>query len=140
MSSHDPHAARFKQTREDHRVELAEDYVEAVLDLIDEQGEARLTDIATRMGVAHPTVAKAMRRLEKEGLVVLSPYRPTRLTEAGLALARECRRRHRVVVGFLVALGLEEDLAQVEAEGIEHHVSKTTLELMERFVLARAGS
>jgi DtxR family manganese transport transcriptional regulator len=138
MEAQDLHAARFRQTREDHRVELAEDYVEAILDLIDEQGEARTTDIATRMGVAHPTVAKAMKRLEKEGLVVLSPYRPTTLTAAGLALARECRRRHRVVVDFLIALGLKGEQAEAEAEGIEHHVSKATLGLMEQFVATRS--
>jgi DtxR family manganese transport transcriptional regulator len=118
-------------------LELAEDYVEVILDLIEESGEARTTEIADRIGVAHPTVAKAMRRLEREGLVRLEPYRPTVLTEEGMILARECRSRHRIVVQFLIALGLDSQSAETEAEGIEHHVSSSTLELMEKFTLAQ---
>src|SRR5438105_1589348 len=98
MAALESQAARFQQTREAHKVELAEDYVEVILDLIEDVGEARTTEIAERIGVAHPTVAKAMRRLERDGLVVLNPYRPARLTDAGMSLAKECRRRHRVVV------------------------------------------
>jgi DtxR family manganese transport transcriptional regulator len=129
-----PHAKRFQRTREAHRSEVAEDYVEAILDLTEDHGEARLTEIASRLGVAHPTVAKAMRRLAKEGLVDLTAYRPAKLTPAGHKLALKCRKRHRVVADFLVALGLDPEGAEVEAEGMEHHVSEKTLSLMERFV------
>lgn len=128
-------AARFERTREAHRLELAEDYVEVVLDLTDKHGEARLTDIAQHLGVAHPTVAKSLRRLERDGLVQLEPYRPVRLTEEGLSLAKRCRARHRVVAEFLVVLGLDAEAAEMEAEGIEHHVSARTLELMRRFAV-----
>ncbi|MCW5936675.1 MAG: manganese-binding transcriptional regulator MntR [Fimbriimonadaceae bacterium] len=126
-------ADRFERTREAHRAELAEDYVEVVLDLIEDTGEARVTEIAAKLGVAHPTVAKALRKLEREGLVELVPYRPVRLTSAGLNLARECRERHRIVVRFLLVLGLDAESAELEAEGIEHHVSEKTLLLMSRF-------
>jgi DtxR family manganese transport transcriptional regulator len=128
-----PVAQRFEQTRRAHRSELAEDYVEAILELTEEQGEARTTNLALRIGVAHPTVAKALRRLQKEGLVELSPYRPVTLTREGRRLAHDCRKRHRVVVEFLVALGLKPEGAELEAEGIEHHVGAKTLRLMERF-------
>lgn len=124
---------RFERTRQAHRNELAEDYVEVVLDLNEEQGEARLKEIARRLGVAHPTVAKALRKLEREGLVDLEPYKPVQLTDEGLALAMACRSRHRVVVQFLVRLGLDRASAELEAEGIEHHVSPRTLELMASF-------
>lgn len=124
---------RFETTRRAHRAELAEDYVEVALELIEHTGEARMTDIADRLGVAHPTVAKALRRLSREGLVTLLPYRPVQLTEEGLTLAKECRRRHRIVVRFLEVLGLSPEKAEEEAEGIEHHVSPETLALMETF-------
>jgi DtxR family transcriptional regulator, manganese transport regulator len=128
------HAARFRTTRDAHRNELAEDYVEAILELKEEVGEARVTDLADRLGIAHPTAAKTLRKLERENLVILTPYRPIDLTESGMTLAVACRKRHRIVVDFLNVLGLEISKAEVEAEGMEHHVSDETLGLMDAFV------
>jgi DtxR family manganese transport transcriptional regulator len=126
---------RFLQTREAHRFELAEDYVETILDLIDEDGHAKLTELATRFGVTHPTVFKSLRRLEAEGLVVLQPYKSIELTNRGLSLARHCRKRHEIVVNFLRNLGLDAETAEIDAEGIEHHVSEQTLALMAAYEL-----
>ena len=130
----DIHANRFARTRSAHRAELGEDYVEVALSLIEETGEARLTDIAARVGVAHPTASKVLRRLETEGLVEAPRYRAVRLTGLGRQLALECRRRHRAVVHFLLTLGLDHDTAEIDAEGIEHHVSVRTLDALETFV------
>ncbi len=126
-------AQRFAKTRQAHKFELGEDYVEIILDLIDESGEARLTDIASRVGVAHPTVSKALKRLESEGLVQLRAYRSVKLTPKGHDLAMACRLRHQTVVAFLLALGLDTETAEVDAEGIEHHVSEKTLAAMNAF-------
>ncbi|WP_312112781.1 winged helix-turn-helix transcriptional regulator, partial [Stenotrophomonas indicatrix] len=57
----------FRQVREAHRMELVEDYVELISDLLADGGEARQVDIATRLGVAQPTVAKMLRRLARDG-------------------------------------------------------------------------
>lgn len=123
----------FVQTREAHRTELTEDYVEVILELSEETGEARLVDIAKRLGVAHPTVSKALKKLETEGYVTLRPYRGLKLTEPGLELAIRCRERHNTVVAFLRALGVDDSTAEIEAEGIEHHVGESTLQLMSDF-------
>lgn len=123
----------FVQTREAHRTELTEDYVEVILELSEETGEARLVDIAKRLGVAHPTVSKALKKLEQEGLVVLKPYRGLKLTDQGEHLAKRCRERHKTVVAFLIALGVDSGTAEIEAEGIEHHVGVSTLQLMSDF-------
>jgi DtxR family manganese transport transcriptional regulator len=123
----------FVHTREAHRTELTEDYVEVILELSDESGEARLVDIAKRLGVAHPTVSKALKKLEQEGFVALKPYRGLRLTKQGEELAVRCRERHKTVVAFLFALGVDSATAEIEAEGIEHHVGESTLKLMAKF-------
>ena len=80
-------AARFAQQREADRAAVAEDYVELIADLLAEEGEARAVDIARRMGVAPPTVAATIARLQRDGLVETRPYRGLFLTDAGLALA-----------------------------------------------------
>ena len=123
----------FVQTREAHRTELVEDYVEVILELSEESGEARLVDIAKRLGVAHPTVSKALKKLETEGFVTLKPYRGLKLTPTGEELAQRCRARHETVVKFLLALGVDAVTAEIEAEGIEHHVGESTLLLMSNF-------
>ncbi|MFP4314526.1 MAG: iron dependent repressor, metal binding and dimerization domain protein, partial [Alphaproteobacteria bacterium] len=73
-------------------------------------------------------------RLKKEGLVNAQPYRSLFLTEEGLELAKTCKKRHEIVVKFLRAIGVSERIAEMDAEGIEHHVSKETLNAFEKFI------
>jgi DtxR family manganese transport transcriptional regulator len=127
-------AEGFRQTRAAHRAETAEDYVELIADLIDARGAARAVDIAMHLGITQATVTSTVSRLQRDGLIEHRPYRSIFLTEAGRDLAEMARRRHRLVVAFLCALGLPEETAERDAEGIEHHVSKETLEVFARFV------
>ena len=90
----DTHVESFRQTRHNRRTELVEDYVELIADLIADRGEARQVDIAQRLGVAQPTVAKKLKRLANEGLIQQCPYRGVFLTEAGVNLAGKSRERH----------------------------------------------
>ena len=133
------HVESFRQAREARRLELVEDYVELIDDLIGDGGEARQVDIAARLGVAQPTVAKMLKRLCDEGLVQQRPYRGVFLTEAGKRLAGEARERHRIVERFLCALGVSPETARRDAEGIEHHVSAETLEAFRAFAEGRRG-
>ena len=126
-------AARFARQREADRTATAEDYVELIAELIHEQGEARPVDIATRLGVKVPTVSKTLDRLAREGLITRAKYRSVFLTDTGRALAKECRRRHEIVLRFLISLGLDPETAERDAEGIEHHVSEQTLALFSAF-------
>ena len=129
----DVHVESFRQAREARRLELVEDYVELIADLIGDGGEARQVDIAARLGVAQPTVAKMLKRLAEDGLVQQRPYRGVFLTETGQALAVQSRERHRIVEQFLCALGVRPEIARRDAEGIEHHVSAETLEAFRLF-------
>ena len=107
-------------------------------DLLRDGGEARQVDIAGRLGVAQPTVARMLRRLIDEGLVSRRPYRGVFLTEKGRALAEQSRVRHEIVERFLIDLGVSMEVARRDAEGIEHHVSKDTLEAFRRFSESRS--
>jgi DtxR family manganese transport transcriptional regulator len=131
------HSEGFRQTREARRSALAEDYVELIADLIEDGNEARQVDIAARLGVAQPTVAKMLARLTAEGLVSRKPYRGVFLTAAGLKMARESRDRHQTVEAFLRSLGISAETARIDAEGIEHHVSSETLEAFRRAMAER---
>ena len=125
-------AAAFRKVREAHQTEVAEDYVELIGDLIAEQGEARLTDLADHTGVTLASASSIIKRLQREGLVATQRYRSLFLTEAGAKMADESRERHRVVQEFFLALGVDPLTAEADAEGVEHHVSDETLEALAR--------
>src|ERR1043165_7501499 len=120
-------AEYLSQTRREHANEIAEDYVEAIADLVAETGEARVVDLAKRLGVTHVTVNRTILRLQKAGFVTSQPYRAIFLTASGSQLAATCKSRHDTVVAFLRSLGIPERVAEMDAEGIEHHVSPDTL-------------
>jgi len=108
-----------------------------IAELIADTGEARAIDMARRLGVTHVTVGRTIQRLQRDGLVTTQPYRSIFLTEAGRALAEKARRRHETVVEFLRAIGVPEEVAQSDAEGIEHHVSEETLAAFRKLLRAR---
>jgi DtxR family transcriptional regulator, manganese transport regulator len=129
-------ADRFSKARTARSASTLEDYTELIADLIEANGEARTTDIARRLGVAHPTASKAIARLKREGLATARPYRGIFLTEAGAAMAKSVRQRHRLVVDLLIAVGAPREAAEADAEGIEHYVSAATLRAFEAFLRA----
>lgn len=139
MPAEPTQASRFGKARSAQSGALLEDYVELISDLLSSAGEARPTDIARRLGVAHATAIKTIGRLKREGLAVAKPYRGVFLTEAGEQLAARVRARHRVVVDLLLAVGVPLEAAEADAEGIEHHVSDATLQAFAQF-LGRAKS
>ena len=132
-------ARSFEEVRRAHQREVAEDYVELIADLLDVMGEARVVDLAARLGVTPATVNSTLQRLVREGLVKKQRYRSIFLTEAGRALAEQARERHRVVRDFLLALGIQRETAESEAEGIEHHVGTRTLAALQAFVEGGVG-
>jgi len=132
-------ASIHRKTRSAHDEERSQDYAETIADLIDACGEARATDIAKRLGVTHVTVIKTIARLQRDGFVTTRPYRSIFLTDQGRKLAEEARRRHAIVLEFLIALGVKPETAAVDAEGIEHHVSAETLEVFQRFIKQKSS-
>ena len=123
----------FEQVRAAHQTETAEDYVEMIADLIEEKGEARVVDLAEAFGVTHATVNKIVARLNKEGFVTNEKYRSLFLTPQGQKMAESCKARHEIVVGFLKSIGVSARAAELDAEGVEHHISAETLKAMAAF-------
>ncbi|MBC9177233.1 transcriptional regulator MntR [Pseudoroseomonas wenyumeiae] len=130
----DTQAARHASARAGRASAVLEDYVELIDDLLREHGEARPTDLARRLGVSHATAIKSIARLKALNLAHSRPYRGVFLTPEGHALADKVRTRHRVVVDLLKAVGVPPDVAESDAEGLEHHVSDATLEAFANFL------
>jgi DtxR family manganese transport transcriptional regulator len=127
-------AERFRRSRRDRAAEITQDYVEAIAGLSADLGEARVVDLARRLGVTHVTVNRTLARLRRAGHVNTKPYRAIFLTDTGRRLAEECKRRHETVVAVLRQLGVSKQAAELDAEGIEHHVSPETLAAFQRLL------
>jgi len=118
----------FFVVRQNNDLETAEDYVELISDLIQSKGEARVCDIASGFGVSHVTVVRTLQRLQKKGYVTAQQRKPITLTNSGEKLAALSKSKHALLLEYLIFIGVPEEIAAVDAEGMEHHVSVETLE------------
>jgi DtxR family transcriptional regulator, manganese transport regulator len=129
-------AQRHLRVRRQHSDELAQDYVEAIYRLHLVGDVVRVTQLQEIFGVSHVSVIRALKRLEERGLVAekRSSEKGVCLTGEGEELARQSAARHALVVRFLRALGVSQEQADADAEGVEHHLSKESLQAMENFL------
>lgn len=120
-----------------------EDYLEAIYTLAEETGVSRVSSIAETLGVKRPSVSKALKRLQREGLVTHTPYGGAAVTVRGKQVAQAQVRSHRALTRFLEqVLALSPQLAQHDACLMEHAISHETVERLVRFIdfLERNGA
>ena len=121
------------------RTTRMEDYLEVIYELITQKGYATTVDISDYLNVSSPSVTKMLQRLNESGHVNYERYRGISLTESGVAVAKNMHDRHGILADFLKMIGVDEDTANRDAEGIEHHLHPETLKKLEEFIrLVRA--
>ncbi len=108
-----------------------EDYLERILELINSKGYARVVDIAFALKISQASVTNMVQRLDAEGLLKYEKYRGLVLTAAGETVARKIAQRHRLLTDFLNLLGLDQKVIYHDVEGMEHHISPSTLRAIE---------
>ncbi len=113
--------------------ETGEDYLACILELWEKKGYARVVDVANSLSVAEASACSMIKSLANTGYVKRERYRGFTLTESGRAMAREIHARRRILTAFLQSLGLPESVLH-DVHGLEHHLSKRTLERLKRFV------
>jgi len=116
------------------RTTRMEDYLEVIYELIEQKGYATTVDISNYLNVSSPSVTKMLQRLNESGHVNYEKYRGISLTEAGMIVAKNIHDRHGVLADFLRMIGVDEDTANKDAEGIEHHLHPETLKKLEEFI------
>src|SRR5258707_14681492 len=104
-----------------------EDYLERILELINSKGYARVIDIAAALKISQASVTNMVQRLDAEGLIKYEKYRGLILTAAGIKLARRIAQRHKLLSEFLRLLGVDDRVIDHDVEGMEHHISPSTL-------------
>jgi Mn-dependent DtxR family transcriptional regulator len=111
-----------------------EDYLEVIYELVRHKGYATSIDMAQCLNISQPSVTKMMRRLDASGLIDYQKYRGVRLTERGIDIAKAIHERHSILSEFLSIIGVDEDIANRDAEEIEHHVHPETLTKLQQLL------
>lgn len=111
--------------KEDNRVSPnMEMYLETILLLCREKGEARVTDIAENMGVAKSSVHISMHTLADKGMLLQEKYGSVALTAEGRAYAEDIYSRHKCLTAFFErVVGVDALTAEKDACAIEHVIS-----------------
>ena len=111
-----------------------EDYLEVIYELVEQKGYATTVDISTCLNVSSPSVTKMTQRLDETGYLKYEKYRGIRLTDEGVRIAQNIRNRHGLLAEFFKMIGVDEDSANSDAEGIEHHLHPETIKRLEDFM------
>ncbi|UCE92378.1 MAG: metal-dependent transcriptional regulator [Methanobacteriota archaeon] len=111
--------------------EITEQYLKIIYNLTEEEGAAKTTEIAQRLGVAPASVTQMIHKLSKQGYVRHEPYHGTRLSPKGKRVAKRIARRHRLLERFLsdiVGVGVE--AGHDQACKMEHALSEEAEEVL----------
>lgn len=107
-----------------------EDYLEQIHNLIEAKGYARVVDIAQNLGISQASVTNMIQKLDAEGYLVYERYRGVVLTDEGRKIGQEIARRHEVLTRLLAQFGLDAETLHQDVEGMEHHISRQTLDVL----------
>jgi Mn-dependent DtxR family transcriptional regulator len=111
-----------------------EDYLEVIYHLVQDKGYANTVDIAENLRVKPPTVSSMLQRLAAKDYLVHERYRGIRLTDRGARVAKSVIARHSIVSELLLMLGVEDEVAYQDTEGMEHHIQPATIRKIEGLV------
>lgn len=115
-----------------------EDYLEIIYVLSENNGEVRLTDIATSLNCSKPSVSKALSLLKNKNFINQERYSSITLTDEGYKTAKEIYFRHKTLVNFFKnTLGVNEEIAQEDACKIEHVISHESLKRLIEYMKSK---
>ena len=132
---------RLNSIKEAHEFERnkfsqrAEDYLEVIAELVEQRGYATTLDISRYMNVSAPSVTKMLRRLDEARYLEYEKYHGINLTPKGSELAEAIRQKHSILLEFFEILGVGHETANLDAEGIEHHLSPKTIGQLRKFLM-----
>ncbi|NVJ85655.1 MAG: metal-dependent transcriptional regulator [Algoriphagus sp.] len=98
-----------------------ENYLKALFNLANEEGEINISELANQLTVSMPTANSMVKNLQKRGLVQYEKYKPVKLTASGKQEAALIIRKHRLTEMFLVnKMGFGWEEVHEIAEQVEH--------------------
>ena len=126
----------IKEAHKSSKVDTSrmEDYLEVISELVELKGYANTIDISSYLNVSAPSVTKMLQKLDENGYLEYEKYRGINLTVKGNVLAETIRQKHGILLEFFKLLGINYEIANQDAEGIEHHLNPQTIKQLSKFV------
>jgi Mn-dependent DtxR family transcriptional regulator len=121
-------------SKKEDRTDRMEDYLEVIYELVEQKGYATTVDISNYLNVSSPGVTKMVQKLDETGYLKYEKYRGMKLTDEGIRIAQNIRNRHGLLAEFFRIIGVDEESANNDAEGIEHHLHPETIKRLEGFI------
>lgn len=112
--------------------ESAENYLETILILQRRNGMVRSIDIVNELNYAKPSISVAMKHFKENGLITVDDGGYISLTQTGLEIAEKMYERHTFLTSVLMQLGVDEEIAKIDACKIEHHISDEAFEMIKQ--------
>ena len=109
--------------------ESAEDYLERILILHEQNEKVIALDIANSFGYSKASVSRAMKNLRENDYITVSTNGNIELTEKGTEIAQEVIHKHRTLCDFFTKiLKISQDEAEINACRIEHVITQTAFD------------
>jgi Mn-dependent DtxR family transcriptional regulator len=111
-----------------------EDYLEVIAELVALKGYATTLDISRFMNVSPPSVTKMLQKLDEKKYLEYEKYHGINLTSMGKQVADTIRRKHSTLLEFFEILNVGKEIANQDAEGLEHHLNSKTIRQLRKYI------
>ena len=116
------------------RKKTIEDYVELVYDLQKKKKIGHTNDIAIALDINPSSVTEIFQKLSEEGYIYYKKYSGATLTSKGKKVALKIKKKHVTLTEFLVLLGVDKKIAEIDACEMEHIIHPITMDTIIKFV------
>ena len=117
-----------------NKKESREDYLEAILQLINEGKSHKSIDVANKLGFSKPSVSIAVKKLKQESLITVKDDGSLELTEPGRRIAENTLEKHEYLTAFFIKIGVDPVSAEEQACEIEHSINEETFQKLKEFL------
>ena len=112
--------------------ESGEMYLETIYVLSKTMDTVRSIDVVEHMGYSKPSVSRAVGLLKSSGYLTVEDNGALRLTDAGREIGEKIYTRHTTLTQLLILLGVDRETAAEDACKMEHAISDTTFEALQK--------
>ena len=114
--------------------ESGEMYLETIYVLTRHSTSVRSIDVSESMGYSKPSVSRAIGILKAGEYIEVDRSGFITLTEKGVKTAESLYERHTILTDLLVSLGVDREVAAVDACKIEHIISAESFEAIKDYI------